>query len=156
MFSGYHDEFLSFLNKRLQAFSQLFNFFLEKFIYNSYSVRMVVLSGELAVPCSRNPLMRGRILSLGSNLKLPNASIGRRATDGREPRQIRKEAAISDSGCVADRSRSKSGRRLQSGSNRECTAIFFDNHSWFSLNIISYFLFHTLTLNYIVLFFFQT
>lgn len=117
---------------------------------------MVVLSGELAVPYSRNPLMRGRILSLGSNLKLPNASIGRRATDGREPRQIRKEAAISDSGCVADRSRSKSGRQLQSRFKRECTAIFLKYHFFFFQNTISIFLFHTLTLNYIVLFFFQT
>jgi len=28
--------------------------------------------------------------------------IGRHATDGREPRQIRKEAAISDTVCVVD------------------------------------------------------
>ncbi len=31
---------------------------------------------------------------------------GRRATGGHEPRQIRKEAAISDAACVVDRSRS--------------------------------------------------
>jgi len=30
---------------------------------------------------------------------------GRRATDGYEPRQVRKEAAISNAVCVADRSR---------------------------------------------------
>ena len=30
---------------------------------------------------------------------------GRRATDDHEPRQVRKEAAISDAGCVADRFR---------------------------------------------------
>ncbi len=34
---------------------------------------------------------------------------GRRATDGREPRQVRKEAAISDAVCVVERSRSFSG-----------------------------------------------
>ncbi len=33
------------------------------------------------------------------------APAGRRATGGREPRQVRKEAAISDAACVADRSR---------------------------------------------------
>jgi len=59
------------------------------------------------VPFSRNPLYAGlnslqRILYRQRVVMLT----GRRATDGREPRQVRKEAAISDAVCVVERSRS--------------------------------------------------
>lgn len=50
--------------------------------------------------CFRSRLYRGRCF--GGTL------IGRCVTEGHEPRQIRKEAAISDIICVADRSRSES------------------------------------------------
>ena len=64
---------------------------------------LVVLGGELAVPYTRNPLDAG----LNSRPRVPNRIyrailIGHRATDGHEPRQVRKEAAISDAVCVAD------------------------------------------------------
>ena len=66
----------------------------------------VVLGGELAVPYTRNPLYAG----LNSRLRIlyekpTGRSAGRRATDGHEPRQVRKEAAISDAVCVVDRYR---------------------------------------------------
>jgi hypothetical protein len=72
-----------------------------------YSMGLVVLGGELAVPYTRNPLYAGlnpprRVFPSRSETILT----GRHATGGREPRQVRKEAAISDSGCVVDRSRS--------------------------------------------------
>jgi len=73
-----------------------------------FNITLVVLGGELAVPFSRNPLYAG----LNSLFEGPKAKveqtilIGRRATDGHEPRQVREEAAISDAGCVVDRSRS--------------------------------------------------
>ena len=62
-----------------------------------------MLGGELAVPYSRNPLYAGlnslwRILYREIKIILT----GHHATDGHEPRQIRKEAAISDAGCVVD------------------------------------------------------
>ena len=49
---------------------------------------------------------------------------GRRATDGHEPRQIRKEAAISDAVCVVDRFRSRMwlvdfGKRFNGGCTTE-------------------------------------
>ena len=77
---------------------------------------MVVLGGELAVPFTRNPLYAGlnspsRILS-----PIPAVLIGRRATDTHEPCQVRKEAAISDGVCVADRSRSVYGALTGEGS----------------------------------------
>ncbi len=60
-----------------------------------------MLGGELAVPYSRNPLYAGlnslwRILEREIKIILA----GHHATDGHEPRQVRKEAAISDAGCV--------------------------------------------------------
>ena len=84
-------------------------------------VETVVLGGELAVPCTRNPLYAGlnspsRILS-----KMPAVLIGRRATDTHEPCQVRKEAAISDGVCVADRSRSAFSGLKGKDSNRGCT-----------------------------------
>ncbi len=80
-----------------------------------------MLSGELAVPSTRNPLYAGpnppsRVLP-----QIPAALIGRRATDTREPCQIRKEAAISDGVCVADRSRSDCGGLKGEDSTRGCT-----------------------------------
>ena len=86
--------------------------------------RTVVLGGELAVPSTRNPLYAGlnspsRILST-----IPVVLIGRRATDTHEPCQVRKEAAISDGVCVADRSRSVYGALKGKGSTRGCTTIF--------------------------------
>ncbi|GEM_PF-6401989 len=64
------------------------------------------------MPFSRNPLYAGlnslqRILYRQRVVMLT----GRRATDGREPRQVRKEAAISDAVCVVERSRSFYGIR---------------------------------------------
>ena len=51
--------------------------------------------------------MRGWIPAQGSYTWGPQAIlIGRHATDGHEPRQIRKEAAISDAVCVVDWSQS--------------------------------------------------
>lgn len=66
-----------------------------------------MLGGELAVPFSRNPLYAG----LNSLLRVWFGTLffiltDRRATDGYEPRQVRKEAAISNAVCVTDRSRS--------------------------------------------------
>ena len=71
-------------------------------------MNLVVLGGVLAVPFSRNPLYAGlnsrsRVLFRAS----ADHPTGRRATGGHEPRQIRKEAAISDAVCVVDRSRSR-------------------------------------------------
>ena len=65
--------------------------------------KSVVLGGELAVPFTRNPLYAGlnprpRVLKRIYR----TISIGHRATDGHEPRQVRKEAAISDAVCVVD------------------------------------------------------
>jgi hypothetical protein len=68
-------------------------------------VDLVVLGGALAVPFTRNPLYAG----LNSFWRIiPEKQIvlaGRHATDPHEPRQVRKEAAISDVVCVVDRSR---------------------------------------------------
>ncbi len=65
-----------------------------------YIYDRVVLGGELAVPFSRNPLYAG----LNSLFRLLPETLdiqaGLRATDGHEPRQVRKEAAISDAVCV--------------------------------------------------------
>jgi len=82
-------------------------FFCLKNNCNALSYQPVVLGGELAVPYSRNPLYAGlnsrsRVLFRAS----ADHPTGRRATGGHEPRQIRKEAAISDAVCVVDRSRS--------------------------------------------------
>ncbi len=62
-----------------------------------------MLSGELAVPFSRNPLHAG--LNSLFRVFIPKMSVGRpghRATNAHEPRQVRKEAAISDAVCVVD------------------------------------------------------
>ena len=47
--------------------------------------------------------------------------IGRRATDNHEPRQVRKEAAISEPVCVADRSRLCNGSCFPERFNCGCT-----------------------------------
>ena len=47
----------------------------------------------------------GTEFPLEGKLRMFTILIGRRATDGREPRQVRKEAAISDAVCVVDRTR---------------------------------------------------
>gem|GEM_PF-3327416 len=82
---------------------------------------MVVLGGELAVPSTRNPLYAG--LNSPSRILSPicAALTGRRATDTHEPCQVRKEAAISDGVCVADRSRSICGVLKGKDSTRGCT-----------------------------------
>ena len=58
-----------------------------------------VLGGELAVPCTCNPLQQGRIPSRGRRSRRlserPALRTGSRAAATREPRQVRKEAAIS-------------------------------------------------------------
>ena len=66
---------------------------------------LAVLDGELAVPCSPrsasaglNPLLEGPELSWPYLIPAP---VGRHATDEYEPRQVRKEAAVSTPGCVA-------------------------------------------------------
>ena len=64
-------------------------------------LKSVVLGGELAVPYTRNPLHAGlnphrRI----SKRMRTDSRVGHRATGGYEPRQIRKEAAISNAACV--------------------------------------------------------
>lgn len=82
---------------------------------------LVVLSGELAVPCTRNPLYAGPNSPSRVLPRIPAALIGRRATDTREPCQVRKEAAISDGVCVADRSRSDCGGLMGEDSTRGCT-----------------------------------
>ncbi len=70
----------------------------------------VVIGGAVAVPCTRNPLMRGRIPSERTlSEKQKAVPGGRRATGTYEPRQVRKEAAISNGACVADRSRPDNG-----------------------------------------------
>ena len=48
---------------------------------------------------------------------------GRRATDGLEPRQVRKEAAIRDAVCVVDRSRSCFGSDFSDQLDGGCTTI---------------------------------
>ncbi|VTR66415.1 hypothetical protein DESC_480125 [Desulfosarcina cetonica] len=48
---------------------------------------------------------------------------GRRATDGLEPRQVRKEAAIRDAVCVVDRSRSTDGADFSGPLDGGCTTI---------------------------------
>ena len=81
-------------------------FFLKK-RYFGVCCPTVVLGGELAVPFTRNPLHAGlnsRFRASNGNLRI--VLIGRHATDGHEPRQVRKEAAISDADCVVGRSRS--------------------------------------------------
>ena len=71
-------------------------------------IEMVVLGGALAVSCTRNPLYAGlNSLLKGCSRNLGLSLIGRHATDGYEPRQVRKEAAISNAVCVVDRSRSR-------------------------------------------------
>jgi hypothetical protein len=71
-----------------------------------YSMCLVVLGGELAVPYTRNPLYAGLNPPRRVFHSCPETILtGRHATGGHEPRQVRKEAAISDSGCVVDRSR---------------------------------------------------
>ena len=71
-----------------------------------YNTCLVVLGGELAVPFSRNPHYAGLNPPWRVLFRRHIILIGRRATDTHEPCQIRKEAAISDGVCVADRSRS--------------------------------------------------
>src|SRR3954470_18220388 len=62
--------------------------------------RPAVLGGELAVPCTCNPLQQGRIPSRGRCSRRPTAfatlRTGSRAAATREPCQVRKEAALSD------------------------------------------------------------
>ncbi len=66
---------------------------------------LAVLDGELAVPCSPRSASAGlNSLSKGPELSWPYlipAPVGRHATDEYEPRQVRKEAAVSTPGCVA-------------------------------------------------------
>ncbi len=60
--------------------------------------------------CGAEFPLKGSVRNVGLSL------IGRHATDGYEPRQVRKEAAISNAVCVVDRSRSWR-RSLLSGSD---------------------------------------
>ena len=84
-----------------------FNFFLlEKINFTFYNQNpgcdMRGVSGAL-LPEIR--FMRGRIPFQGFKTDKQIILIGRHATDDYEPRQVRKEAAISNSVCVVDRSR---------------------------------------------------
>jgi hypothetical protein len=58
-----------------------------------------MLDGELAVPCTRNPLQRGRTPPRGRPLlDCPHRAVmktGSCAAGTREPRQVRKEATVS-------------------------------------------------------------
>jgi len=69
-------------------------------------LNLVVLGGTVAVSCTRNPLDAGLNSFFRIILELHIILVGRHATDPHEPRQVRKEAAISDVVCVVDRSRS--------------------------------------------------
>ena len=64
--------------------------------------------------------------------------IGHCATDGHEPRQVRKEAAISDAVCVADRSRSYFRLVLfRNRFDRGCTTVFiFKLNRIYRMNMI--------------------
>jgi len=69
----------------------------------------VVLCGALAVPChSKSAICEAESPTEGFSPEHADMLTGRRATDGHEPRQVRKEAAIRDAVCVVDRSRSYS------------------------------------------------
>jgi len=60
---------------------------------------MVVLDGELAVPCTRNPLQRDRIPPRGVThwdcFGQVALKIGSYAAEACEPRQVREEATVS-------------------------------------------------------------
>ena len=60
---------------------------------------MVVLDGELAVPCTRNPLYAGLNSSPRTGptplVRALALRAGPCAAEHREPRQVRKEAAVS-------------------------------------------------------------
>ncbi len=62
-------------------------------------IRRAVLGGELAVPCTCNPLQQGRIPPRGRRSREPTTfatlKTGSRAAATREPCQVRKEAALS-------------------------------------------------------------
>jgi len=63
-----------------------------------------VLDGELAVRCTRNPLSGVEFPpeGIGGDLhcRLASGRTGHHVTDGCEPRQVRKEAAVSTAVCV--------------------------------------------------------
>ena len=86
---------------------QIFTPFAKVCIYRPHMLGLpllVVLDGELAVPCSPRSASAGlNPLSKGPELSRPYlipAPVGRHATDEYEPRQVRKEAAVSTTGCV--------------------------------------------------------
>jgi len=66
---------------------------------------MAVLGGELAVPCTRNPLMRGR-MPYEVHCRRPPFGSGDGSSPMRqasyEPRQARKGAAVSKQVCVME------------------------------------------------------
>ena len=65
-----------------------------------YHYRVVVLHGELAVPYTRNPPQRGGIPPFGKAQEPMSQKImlraGSHAAQACEPRQVRKEATVSD------------------------------------------------------------
>jgi len=102
---------------------------------------LAVLDGELAVPCSPrsasaglNPLLKGPELSWLYLIPVP---VGHHATDEHEPRQVRKEAAVSAPGCVAVKSDLVAGRCAVclGQSDEGCTAksFFPDISSFFEI-----------------------
>jgi len=68
-------------------------------------ISLAVLGGELAVPCTRNPLMRGR-KPYKVHYRMLFADSGSGSSPMRqisyEPRQVRKEAAVSKQVCVME------------------------------------------------------
>jgi len=66
---------------------------------------LAVLGGELAVPCTRNPLMRGR-MPHEVHCKRSHSDLGGGSSPMRqvsyEPRQVRKEAAVSKQACAME------------------------------------------------------
>ena len=80
-----------------------------------YDLTEVVLHGELAVPCTRNPLQRGGIPSPGLSPRPLSfewmSRAGSWAAEAREPRQVRKEAAVSGSFRVLQGSLARVPRR---------------------------------------------
>jgi len=66
---------------------------------------LAVLGGELAVPWTRNPLMRGRMpYKVCNRMLFPDSGGGSSPMRqiSYEPRQVRKEAAVSKQVCVME------------------------------------------------------
>ena len=82
-------------------------FLLKKWCYELYIIHGCARRGVSGALFPKSALCGAEFPLKGFySEKLQVILIGRHATDGREPRQIRKEAAISDAVCVADWSRS--------------------------------------------------